>query len=209
MNTFSSKLIEEAVNEFSRLPGIGRRTALRLVLFLLKRPAAEVEKFSETFTRLRKNVKYCTECHNISEEEICGICSDGRRDNTQICVVEDIRDVIAIENTSQYRGVYHVLGGVISPVDGIGPGDLNVESLVRKVSLNGVKEIIMALGATMEGDTTIFYLYKKLKDFDVHISAIARGVSVGDDLEYADEITLGRSIVNRIPYENPLQNMKS
>jgi recombination protein RecR len=201
---FSSRLIEDAVNEFSKLPGVGRKTALRFVLFLLKKEASEVNAFGDALTRLRNELKYCTQCHNISDVEVCEICSNPNRDHSTICVVEDIRDVMAIENTAQFRGVYHVLGGIISPMDGIGPGDLNIESLVEKTKDGQVKEVIMALSTTMEGDTTNFYIYKRLKDHPLSISTIARGISVGDELEYADEITLGRSIVNRTPYANSL-----
>lgn len=204
MNTYSSKLLEDAVNEFSRLPGIGKKTALRLVLSLLKRPEPEVRKFGDTIIRLRSTINYCKNCHNISETEICAICADPKRQQHLVCVVEDIRDVLAIENTSQYKGMYHVLGGIINPMEGIGPSQLTIESLSEKVSRGIIDEVIMALSTTMEGDTTVFYLYKKLKPFNIKISTIARGVAVGGELEYADEITLGRSIVNRTPYENNL-----
>ncbi len=207
MSTYSSKILEEAVHEFSKLPGIGKRTALRLVLHLLKQSPQEVEKFGNTFLRLRKEVRYCTNCHNISDTETCAICSNPKRDSSLICVVEDVRDVIAIENTNQFNGKYHVLGGIISPMDGIGPGELNIESLLRKITTEDIGEIIMALSATMEGDTTVFYLYKKMIQLDrgtLKFSTIARGVSIGDELEYADEATLGRSILNRTPYENSL-----
>ncbi len=199
-----SKLIEAAVNEFSKLPGIGKKTALRLVLHLLKQEPLEVEKFGSSFIRMRNEICYCKTCHNISEMEICLICADSRRDSTTLCIVEDIRDLIAIENTNQFRGRYHVLGGIISPMDGIGPGDLNIQSLEARVGKEEVKEIIIALSTTMEGDTTTFYLFKKLKNFNLKFSTIARGIAIGDELEYADEITLGRSIINRIPYENSL-----
>lgn len=204
MNSFSSKLVENAVNEFSKLPGIGKKTALRLVLYLLKQNSSEVEKFSHSILRMKNEVSYCKECHNISEHEVCNICSDYKRDFNILCVVEDIRDVMAIENTNQFRGLYHILGGIISPIDGIGPSDLNIENLIAKVQKGRVKEIIMALSATMEGDTTIFYIYKRLKDFNITVSTIARGVAIGDELEYTDEVTLGRSIANRTPYENSL-----
>lgn len=207
MSNFSSKILEEAVHEFSKLPGIGKRTALRLVLHLLKESPSEVEKFGHTFVRLRNEIRYCNTCHNISETEICLICSNPKRDASLICVVEDVRDVIAIENTNQFNGKYHVLGGIISPMDGIGPGELKMETLLQKIAANKIKEVIMALSATMEGDTTVFYLYKKMLQFgcgDLKFSTIARGVSIGDELEYADEATLGRSIVNRTPYENSL-----
>lgn len=196
-----NKFIEDAVNEFSRLPGIGKRTALRLVLHLLKQKPEEVERFGNSFIKMRNEICYCKECHNISEKEICSICEDIKRDKNLLCIVEDIRDILAIENTNQFKGLYHVLGGIISPMDGIGPHDLNIETLINRVKENGMKEIIMALSTTMEGDTTVFYLYKRLKDFDIKISTIARGIAIGDELEYADEVTLGRSITNRIPYE--------
>ena len=199
-----NKLVDDAVNEFAKLPGIGRRTALRLVLHLLKQKPEEVARFGNSFVKLRNEIQYCSECHNISEKDICNICSDSRRDRTTLCVIEDIRDVMAIENTGQFKGLYHILGGIISPMDGIGPSDLNIETLINKVRKNDIKEIIMALSTTMEGDTTIFYLYKRLKEFDLKISTIARGIAIGDELEYADEITLGRSIVNRTLYENSL-----
>lgn len=201
---FSSKLLENAVNEFSGLPGIGQKTALRLVLHLLNQPQSEVEKFSNSLLILKRDIRYCNECHNISDHELCQICSSVKRDKSLICVVEDTRDVMAIENTGQYQGGYHVMGGLISPMDGIGPSDLNIESLVKRVQAGGIKEVILALSATMEGDTTIFYLYKKLKDAGVSISTIARGIAFGGELEYVDEITLGRSIATRVPYENSL-----
>jgi recombination protein RecR len=201
---FSSKLLENAVNEFSSLPGIGQKTALRLVLHLLNQPQTEVEKFSNSLLILKRDIRYCNECHNISDHELCQICSSVKRDKSLICVVEDTRDVMAIENTGQYQGGYHVMGGLISPMDGIGPSDLNIESLVKRVQAGGIKEVILALSATMEGDTTIFYLYKKLKDAGVSISTIARGIAFGGELEYVDEITLGRSIATRVPYENSL-----
>jgi len=201
---FSSKLLENAVNEFSSLPGIGQKTALRLVLHLLNQPQSEVEKFSNSLLILKRDIRYCIECHNISDHELCQICSSVKRDKSLICVVEDTRDVMAIENTGQYQGGYHVMGGLISPMDGIGPSDLNIESLVKRVQAGGIKEVILALSATMEGDTTIFYLYKKLKDKGISISTIARGIAFGGELEYVDEITLGRSIATRVPYENSL-----
>ena len=201
---FSSKLLENAVNEFSSLPGIGQKTALRLVLHLLNQPQSEVEKFSSSLLVLKRDIRYCVECHNISDQEICEICSSVKRDKSLICVVEDTRDVMAIENTGQYQGGYHVMGGLISPMDGIGPADLNIESLITRVHEGGIKEVILALSATMEGDTTIFYLYKKLKDAGISISTIARGIAFGGELEYVDEITLGRSIATRVPYENSL-----
>lgn len=201
MDNFPSKLVDDAVNEFSRLPGIGRKTALRLVLHLLKQDSNITEAFGNAIIKMRNEIKFCKECHNISDTEICHICANPFRDKTIVCIVEDIRDMLAVENTNQYRGVYHILGGIISPMDGIGPGDLNIDSLIKKVSGGEVKEVIMALRTTMEGDTTNFYLYKKLHEFPVSISAIARGVAIGDELEYTDEITLGRSIINRTPYE--------
>lgn len=201
---FSSKLLENAVNEFATLPGIGQKTALRLVLHLLNQPQADVEKFSHTLLQLKNEIRFCETCHNISDQRICEICSAIKRDKTLICIVEDTRDVMAIENTGQFHGVYHVLGGLISPMDGIGPSDMNIDSLVRRVDKGDITEVILALSATMEGDTTIFYLYKKLKDSGIQISAIARGIAFGGELEYVDEITLGRSIATRIPYENSL-----
>jgi recombination protein RecR len=201
---FSSKLIEEAVNEFSKLPGVGKRTALRFVLHLMKQEAADVSQFGNAFIRLRSELRYCEKCHNVSDKPLCDVCSNVHRDHSTVCVVEDIRDVMAIENTQQYRGVYHVLGGIISPMDGVGPSDLHIESLVGKAAAGEIKEVIMALSTTMEGDTTNFYIYKRLKEFNLTVSTIARGISIGDELEYADEVTLGRSIVNRTPYENSL-----
>ena len=200
MNTYSSRLLEDAVNELTRLPGIGRRTALRLALHLLRQDAQRSEALGNAIIRLRTEVRYCSRCHNISDVEICAICADHRRDHTVVCVVEDIRDVMAIENTGQFRGVYHVLGGVISPMDGIGPGDLNIASLEQRAVEETVSELIMALPATTEGDTTNFYLYKRLHEKVGTISAISRGVAIGDDLEFADEVTLGKSILNRVPY---------
>ena len=203
---FSSKLIENAVEEFSSLPGVGKKTALRLVLHMLKKTPEEVKMFSSAFTKLSEGICYCKNCHNISDREVCNICSNSSRNKELVCVVEDIRDVMAIENTQQFKGLYHVLGGIISPMEGIGPNDLNIDTLVSKVKDGTVKELIFALSSTMEGDTTNFYLFKRLKDIEVSISVIARGISVGDELEYADEITLGRSIVNRLPYEQTLKN---
>ncbi|MEO8795097.1 MAG: recombination mediator RecR [Daejeonella sp.] len=201
---FSSKLLENAVNEFSTLPGIGQKTALRLVLHLLNQPAADVEKFSKAITQLRNEIRFCEICNNISDLKVCEICAGKKRDHSIICVVEDTRDVMAIENTNQYNGVYHVLGGLISPMDGIGPSDLNIDKLLNRVKAGEVNEVILALSATMEGDTTIFYLYKKLKDASIQITAIARGIAFGGELEYVDEVTLGRSIATRVPYENSL-----
>lgn len=199
---FSSKLIEEAVNEISKLPGIGKKTALRLVLFLLKENKESTLALSEALVNLRTKILYCNTCHNISDSPVCGICSSPKRDQGTICVVENIPDVIAIENTAQYFGTYHILGGVISPIEGVGPGDLNIESLLKRVQgTEAIKEIILALSSTMEGDTTSFYITKKLKDFPVKVTTIARGVPVGGELEYTDEITLGRSILRRTAYE--------
>ena len=204
MEQYPSKLIEDAVNAMSSLPGVGKRTALRLVLNLLKRDPFEVENFASAFTRMRNEIKFCTQCHNIADGDLCGVCSDTRRDTTSLCVVENLRDVMAIENTMSFRGVYHLLGGIISPMDGVGPADLNIESLVRRISAGHVNEVILALSATMEGDTTNFYIFKKLGGLDVKVTTIARGVPVGDELEYTDEVTLGRSIANRIMYESNL-----
>lgn len=201
---FPSKLIEEAVEQFAKLPGVGRKTALRLALNLLQLDKEEVNRFGQAFIDLRNHINYCNECHNISDLEVCEICANPTRDDSLVCVVEDIRDVMAIENTHQFKGKYHVLGGIISPMDGIGPSDLNIDSLVEKVSSGQVQEVIMALSTTMEGDTTNFYLFKKMKEYNLKMSVIARGVSIGDELEYADEVTLGRSILNRTPYENSL-----
>ncbi len=197
---FPSKLLENAVNEFASLPGIGRKTAFRLVMNLLKRNSGEVERFGESIIRLHKEIHYCKICHSISDTEVCSICSDGRRDRSTICVVENIQDVMAIENTGQFRGIYHVLGGIISPVDGVGPADLKIDSLEEKVKAGGISEIILALSTTMEGDTTNFYISRRLGKFDVLLTTLARGVAVGDELEYTDEITLGRAISNRSPY---------
>ncbi|WP_299008401.1 recombination mediator RecR [uncultured Tenacibaculum sp.] len=202
---FSSKLLENAVNEVSRLPGIGKRTALRLVLHLLKQPKENTKYLSEALTHLRNDVKSCKKCHNISDTVLCDICSNPKRNAEIVCVVEDIRDVMAIENTAQYRGLYHVLGGKISPIEGVGPQNLQIESLVEKVKEGEVKELIFALSSTMEGDTTNFYIYKQIEKYGVTTSTIARGISVGDELEYADEVTLGRSIVNRIPFEQSIK----
>ena len=198
---FPSRLLEEAVLEFSKLPGIGKKTALRLVLHLLKKEQEEVHRFSEAMMRLRDEVKHCRLCHNISDTEQCNICSNLSRDHGVVCVVENIRDVMSIENTQQFRGVYHVLGGIISPMDGIGPSDLEIDSLLTRVEEGGIREVIFALSTTMEGDSTNFYLFKKLKNSKIRITTLARGVSVGDELEYTDELTLGRSIVNRLLYE--------
>ncbi len=198
---FSSKLLARAVDEMALLPGIGKRTALRLVLHLLKQPSARTLGLSQALTELRELSQFCKQCHNISDLPLCEICANVNRDKSVVCVVEDIRDVMAIENTSQFKGVYHVLGGKISPMDGIGPHDLTIESLVQKVRAKEIKELIFALSSTMEGDTTNFYIYKQIEDTDVVMTTIARGIAVGDELEYADEVTLGRSIVHRIPFE--------
>ncbi len=203
---FSSKLLEKAVNEMSQLPGIGKRTALRLVLHLLKQPKEQTVFLSQALINMREDVKFCESCHNISDVEICEICSNIKRDHQLICVVEDIRDVMAIENTGQFRGIYHVLGGKISPIDGVGPSQLKIISLVDKIKLGNVRELIFALSSTMEGDTTNFYIYKQIQDCNIITSTIARGISVGDELEYADEITLGRSILHRVPFENAFNN---
>ena len=203
---FPSRLLENAVGEFAKLPGIGRKTALRLVLHLLKKEETEVEEFGHAIVQLRKEVKHCKVCHNISDTEICNICSNHSRSEEVICVVESIRDVLSIENTNQFNGRYHVLGGVISPMDGVGPGDLEIDSLINRVKNDQTIEIILALSTTMEGDTTNFYIYKKLKDLDVRITTIARGVSIGGELEYTDELTLGRSIRNRISYSDTLNH---
>ncbi|MCK4343978.1 MAG: recombination protein RecR [Bacteroidales bacterium] len=204
MQNYPSRLLEDAVNEFAKLPGIGRKTALRLVLYLLKQDTEEVNHFGKTMIKLRNEIKYCTSCNNISDTEVCNICADNSRDHSIICIVENIQDVLSIENTQQYNGIYHVLGGIISPMDGIGPGELKLDTLEEKISKAEVKEIIFALSTTMEGDTTNFYIYKKFKMYPIKISTIARGVSIGDELEYADEITLGRSIMNRTPFETTL-----
>ena len=205
MNPFPSRLLEDAVNEMASLPGIGRKTALRLVLNLLRREESEVARFSASFLKLKNEILYCNSCYNVSDSSTCPICADPRRDRALICVVEDIRDVMALENTMQYRGLYHVLGGIISPMDGIGPSDLQVESLVHRVAAGEVEEVIMALSATMEGDTTNFYISRKLKDHKIKLSTLARGVAIGDELEYADEVTLGRSILHRTPFDQSLQ----
>lgn len=202
MQQYPSQLLERAVEAFSQLPGVGRKTALRLVLHLLRQSTEDVDSFADAVIRVKHDVKYCKVCHNISDNEVCSICSDPRRDGSVVCVVENIQDVMAIENTQQFHGLYHVLGGIISPMDGIGPHDLETESLVERVEEGTVKEIILALASTMEGDTTNFYISRKLKDTGVKLSVIARGISVGDELEYTDEVTLGRSILNRTPFES-------
>ena len=199
---YPSQLLEKAVSEFSKLPGIGRKTALRLVLWMLRQDLEEVEQFAAAVSLLKREVKYCHTCHNISDTDICPICADSRRDASTVCVVENIQDVMAIENTQQFHGRYHVLGGIISPMDGIGPGDIEIDSLVKRVAEGGIQEIILALSPTMEGDTTNFYIYRKLAGYDVKISVIARGIAVGNELEYTDEVTLGRSIMNRTLFED-------
>ncbi len=201
-NHFPSKLLENAVNEFANLPGIGKKTALRLVLALLRQDKEDVINFGKTFIELKENIHYCKSCNNISDAELCGICSNPARDHQTVCVVENIRDVMAVESTHQYHGIYHVLGGIISPMDGIGPDDLEISLLENKITNSGIKEIILALSTTMEGDTTNFYLFKKFSKYPVKMTTIARGVSIGDELEYADEITLGRSILNRTPMDD-------
>ena len=201
--SYPSRLLETAVNEFAKLPGVGRKTALRFVLHLLRQEKGESAMLGESILELIRNVRYCHSCNNISDTETCSICSDSSRQHHHVCVVENIRDILAIENTQQYRGVYHVLGGIISPMDGIGPSDLNIRSLEEKLSAGRVNEIILALSTTMEGDTTNFYLYRKFSSYPVKITILARGVSIGDELEFTDEVTLGRSILNRTPYIIP------
>lgn len=197
---YSSALLEKAVGEFAKLPGIGRKTALRLVLFMLRQGDNDVDQFVNAVSKMKREVKYCRVCHNISDTDVCPICSDHSRDAATICVVENVQDVLAVENTQQFHGLYHVLGGIISPMDGIGPADLEIDSLVNRVAAGGVKEVILALSSTMEGDTTNFYISRKLANYPVKLSVIARGISVGDELEYTDEVTLGRSILNRTPF---------
>jgi len=199
---FSSGLLENAVHELSKLPGIGRKTALRLALHLLKQTETEVETFGNSIIQLRQNIVYCKVCHNISDNEVCNICSNNTRDSSVVCVVENIKDVMSIENTQQFRGLYHVLGGIISPMDGTGPSDLEIESLIERVRAGEIKEVILALSTTMEGDTTNFYIFRKLSEFKIKITTIARGIAIGDELEYADEVTLGRSILNRVDFSN-------
>jgi len=203
---FPSRLIENAVNEFSRLPGVGKKTALRLVLHLLRQPQEQSHQFGEAITRMRNEIRFCRQCHNVADAELCNICSSHKRDQSLICVVENLRDVMAVENTNHYNGVYHVLGGIISPMDGIGPDDLEIDSLVERMKTQEVQEVIMALSPTMEGDTTIFYISRKLIPFNTKVTAISRGISVGGELEYTDELTLARALVNRMPYESFLVN---
>ena len=202
---YSSKLLEKAVDEVSQLPGIGKRTALRLILHLLNRPKSQTLQLTEALENVIENVNFCQNCHNISDNEICEICANPKRNNEVVCVVEDIRDVMAIESTAQFQGHYHVLGGKISPMEGIGPHNLNIDSLIKKVNEGKLKELIFATSSTIEGDTTNFYIYKQLQNVTIKITSIARGISVGDELEYADEVSLGRSILNRIPFENSLK----
>ena len=206
---FSSKLLEKAVSEMAQLPGIGKRTALRLVLHLLTQPSDQTRFLSESLLTMRNDIRFCTSCHNISDTELCQICANTARNHQLICVVEDIRDVMAIENTGQYKGIYHVLGGKISPIDGVGPSQLNINSLIEKVNSGQVKELIFALSSTMEGDTTNFYIYKQINATDLILSTIARGIAVGDELEYADEVTLGRSILQRVPFESSFKTTGS
>ncbi|MBI9035391.1 MAG: recombination protein RecR [Bacteroidales bacterium] len=205
MQSYPSKLVEDVVNHLSRLPGIGKRTALRLAIHLLKQDKQIVEKLGSSLIKMANEIKHCKICFNISDNDTCDICSNTKRDKGLVCIVEDIRDVMAIENTGQYNGIYHVLGGLISPMEGVGPTDLTIEPLVERISKGEVHELIMALATTIEGDTTNFYIYRRTKEFDVKISTLARGVAIGDELEYTDEITLGRSILNRMPYEHSLR----
>ena len=205
MHTYPSKLLEQAVNELAKLPGIGRKTAMRMALHLLKQNSREVESLGNAIIKMRNEIIYCIECRNISDQEVCAICASPKRDHALLCVVEDIRDVMAIENTGQFGGVYHVLGGIISPMDGIGPNDLHIDSLISRVSAGAISEVILALPTTIEGDTTNFYLYRRLAEFNLKITTIARGISIGDELEHTDEVTLGRSILNRTPYESGLK----
>ena len=205
IDKYPSRLLENAVNEFAKLPGIGRKSALRLVLHLLRQEKESVTNFGNSLIQLRNEIKHCKVCHNISDTDICQICSNPSRNNSVICVVENIRDVLSVENTQQFNGLYHVLGGIISPMDGIGPAELEIDSLIKRVEKGEIIEIIMALSTTMEGDTTNFYIYRKLKDKEIKISTLARGVSIGDELEYTDEVTLGRSLTNRVPYESSIR----
>jgi recombination protein RecR len=201
VNHYSSKLVEEAVNELSKLPGIGKRTAMRLALHLLKQEVSFSERLGNSIVDMRNNIQFCKRCHNISDQEVCEICNNPRRDGKLLCIVEDIRDVMAIENTGQFQGLYHVLGGLISPMDGVSPSDLTLDKLITRIENEEAEEVILALSATVEGDTTSFYIYKQLNDFHLKVSTIARGVAIGDEIEFADEITLGRSIIGRLPYE--------
>ena len=201
---FPSKLVENAVEQLSRLPGIGKRSALRLVLHLLKQEKSSVERFGDSFIQLTQNISYCTSCFSIADSQLCEVCADKKREQTTICIVEDVRVMMAIENTMQFKGIYHVLGGLISPMDGIGPNDLRIEELIKKVENGNINEVIFALSTTMEGDTTNYYLFRRLKDSGVKISSIARGIAIGDELEYTDELTLGTALSSRMPYENSL-----
>ncbi len=201
MNEYSSKLLENTVNELSRLPGIGKKTALRLSLYILKEEELYAEKLGDSIIKMRREIQFCKRCNNISDNEFCEICANHKRDENTVCVVEDTRDVMAIENTAQYNGLYHVLGGIINPMEGIGPNDITIKHLVERINTEDIKEIILALPATVEGDTTNYYIYKLIKHFDLKVTSIARGVAIGDELEYTDEITLGRSILNRLPFE--------
>ena len=201
---FPSKLVENAVDQLSRLPGIGKRSALRLVLHLLKQEKSSVERFGDSFIQLIQNISYCTSCFSIADSQLCEVCADKKREQTTICIVEDVRVMMAIENTMQFKGIYHVLGGLISPMDGIGPNDLRIEELIKKVEKGNINEVIFALSTTMEGDTTNYYLFRRLKDSGVKISSIARGIAIGDELEYTDELTLGTALSSRMPYENSL-----
>jgi recombination protein RecR len=205
MNTYSSKLLEQCVNELSRLPGIGRKTALRLALHMLRQEESTVNDLTGAISEMKTKINYCRICNNLSDGETCQICANNKRDKGIVCVVSDIRDILAIENTSQYTGVYHVLDGIISPIDGVGPGDLNIDALISRVAEGNIREVIFALSGTIEGDTTSYYIFKKLREYDISVSTIARGISVGDELEYADEVTLGRSIMNRMPYQGDLK----
>ena len=205
MNEYSSKLLENAVNELSRLPGIGKKTALRLALHILQEEELYAEKLADAVVKMRREIKFCKRCNNISDSDVCEICANHKRDENTVCVVEDTRDVMAIENTAQFNGIYHVLGGIINPMEGIGPNDLNIARLIERIQVEEIKEIILALPATVEGDTTNYYIYKLVKNFGVKVTTIARGVAIGDDLEYTDEITLGRSIINRLPFEEELR----
>ncbi len=201
MNEYSSKLLENTVNELSRLPGIGKKTALRLSLYILKEEELYAEKLSDSIVKMRREIRFCKRCNNISDDEFCEICANHKRDENTVCVVEDTRDVMAIENTAQFNGLYHVLGGIINPMEGIGPNDISIKHLVERINTEDIKEIILALPATVEGDTTNYYIYKLIKNFNLKVTTIARGVAIGDELEYTDEITLGRSILNRLPFE--------
>ena len=205
MNTYSSKLLEQCVNELSRLPGIGRKTALRLALHLLKQEDVSVDNLTTAISDMKGKINYCKICNNLSDGEVCQICDNHKRDRSLVCVVSDIRDILAIEKTAQFGGVYHVLNGIISPIDGVGPNDLNIDPLVARVAAGSIREIIFALSSTIEGDTTSYYIFKKISEYNVSVSTIARGISVGDELEYADEVTLGRSIMNRMPYQTGLK----